>query len=129
MSNDEKRINRNKSQIASQIERQKIDAVRNDTLAIFGHHRPRRSGGGGCPCSRRPKARIDPLVAVASVRTDPRGNSVTHEAFLFFAIDLQDHLDRSGPGRSRRERTALFDQSGRSTRQFNTATSGCAAEP
>jgi hypothetical protein len=34
ISNGERRINRNKSQIASQIARQEIDAVRNETLAI-----------------------------------------------------------------------------------------------
>jgi hypothetical protein len=36
MSSGEKRINRNKSQIATQIARQEIDAVRNDVFAILG---------------------------------------------------------------------------------------------
>jgi hypothetical protein len=39
MSSGEMRINRNRSQIATQIARQEIDAVRNDTLAI--RHSPR----------------------------------------------------------------------------------------
>jgi hypothetical protein len=35
MSSGESRINRNRSQIATQIARQETDAVRNDTLAIW----------------------------------------------------------------------------------------------
>jgi hypothetical protein len=35
MSSGEKRINRNNSQIATQIARQEIDAVRNDVFAIL----------------------------------------------------------------------------------------------
>jgi len=35
ISSGERRINRNRSQIATQIARQEIDALRNDTLAIL----------------------------------------------------------------------------------------------